>query len=615
MSTHTDPPARRALALAALTGACLVAALGLATDQASANYTAGIQAGTLQITGDGAGDTLVLAPDPTTLNVIVNGQLVSSFDRATFTAVAVDARGGNDTVSVQNAASALENVTIDGGPGDDTLTGANGAETFIGGAGNDFVDGNIGADTAQLGSGNDTFQWDPGDGSDTVDGQAGKDTLAFNGSNAAENIDVAANGSRVRLTRNVAGITMDLNGIESTNIRALGSADNITVGDLRGTDLDATNVDLSATAGDGDGATDTVIAQGTDQADDINVGSTAGNVVVDGPSGHVAVAGNEAALDNVTVAALGGADTINTGVAFTGPIPVTVDGGEGSDTTTYSGTNADDAIGIARNGTAAVAVFTPTAQPVNNTGVEDLVVKGLGGADTITGQNGIGTLTHLTVDGGSGDDTIAGGDGADTLLGGTGDDFVDGNIGADTAQLGSGNDTFQWDPGDGSDTVDGQAGQDALAFNGSNAAENIDVAANGSRVRLTRNVAGITMDLDAIESTTIRALGSADNITVNDLAGTDLKAANVDLSATGGGGDGAADSVIVNGGDKAEHVRVNTAGAQVLTTGLAAQTTVAGSEAALDTLRVNTLGGRDDVQVAPDVSTLIAPVVDLGADQ
>ena len=62
MSTHTDPPARRALALAALTGACLVAALGLATDQASANYTAGIQAGTLQITGDGAGDTLDWRP-------------------------------------------------------------------------------------------------------------------------------------------------------------------------------------------------------------------------------------------------------------------------------------------------------------------------------------------------------------------------------------------------------------------------------------------------------------------------------------------------------------------------------------------------------------------------
>src|SRR5204863_6747416 len=104
-------------------------------------------------------------------------------------------------------------------------------------------------------------------------------------------------------------------------------------------------------------------------------------------------------------------------------------------------------------------------------------------------------------------------------------------------------------------------------------------------------------------------------ITVNDLAGTGLKAANVDLAAFTGDGDGAADTVVVNGGDKAEHVRVNRAGAQVLTTGLAAQTTIAGSEPALDTLRVNTLGGRDDVQVAPDVSTLITPVVDLGADQ
>jgi Ca2+-binding RTX toxin-like protein len=617
MSTHTDPPARRALALAALTSACLVAALGLATDQASADSTARVQAGTLQITGDGAGDTLTLAQGATAnaLDVVVNGQLLSTFDRATFTAVAVDARGGNDTVSVQNMVPALENVTIDGGAGDDTLTGANGAETFIGGPGNDFVDGNIGADTAQLGTGNDTFQWDPGDGSDTVDGQSGKDALAFNGSNAAEKIDVTANGSRVRLHRDVAAITMDLNDIESADIRALGSADTITVGDLRGTDLDATNVNLAAADGDGDGSADTVIAQETDRADDIDVGSTAGNVVIDGPSGRVSVAGNEAANDNVTVAALGGADTINAGAVFTGPIPVTVDGGDGSDTTTYSGTNADDIIGLARTTATAVGVFTPTAPPVNNTGVEELLVKGLGGADTITGQNGIGTLTHLTVDGGSGDDTIAGGDGDDSLLGGAGDDFVDGNRGTDAAQLGGGTDTFEWDPGDGSDTVDGQGGSDALQFNGSNIGENIDVSANGPRVRVTRNVAAVTMDVNDVEQANVRTLGGADNVTVGDLTGTGLKTANVDLAAFDGAGDGSADTVTLNGSDRAERVRVNRAGSQVLTTGLAAQTTITGSEAANDVLRVNTLGGRDDVQVAPDVSTLITPVVDLGADQ
>jgi hypothetical protein len=134
-------------------------------------------------------------------------------------------------------------------------------------------------------------------------------------------------------------------------------------------------------------------------------------------------------------------------------------------------------------------------------------------------------------------------------------------------------------------------------------------------VRLTRNVGVITMDVDDVESTNIRALGGADTITVDDLRGTGLEAANVDLASNSGDGDGAADTVVVNGSDRAEHVRVSRAGPQVLTTGLAAQTTIAGSEPTLDTLRVNTLGGRDDVQVAPDVSALIAPVVDLGADQ
>jgi Ca2+-binding RTX toxin-like protein len=614
MSSHTDPPARRALALAALTSACLVAALGPATDQASADYTAQVQAGTLQLTGDGAGDTLTLAQGTTanTLAVLVNGQLVSTFDRATFTAVAVDARGGNDTVNVQNMSSALENVTIDGGSGDDTLTGGNGAESFIGGPGNDFVDGNIGADNAQLGSGNDTFQWDPGDGSDTVDGQSGKDTLAFNGSNIGERIGVAANGSRVRLTRDIAGIAMDLNGIESTAVRTLGGSDTVTVGDLTGTDLATTNVDLSGFDGSGDGAADTVIAQGTDQADNIAVGSSAGGVFVDGPSGRVTVSGNEAALDDLTAATLGGADTIHADVAFTGPIPVTVDGGDGADTTTYSGTSADDTIGIARNGTAAVALFTPTSQPINNIAVEELAIKGLGGNDSITGQNGIGALTHLTLDGGNGDDQLRGSDGADTLLAGNGDDFVDGNIGADTAQLGSGNDTFQWDPGDASDTVEGQSGKDALAFNGSNAGEKIDVAANGSRVRLTRDIAGITMDLNGIESANVRALGSADTITVGDLRGTDLATTNVDLNAFDATGDGAADTVIARGTDQADNIAVGSSAGSVVVDGPSGRVAVTGNEAANDNVTVAALGGADTISAGVGFTGPIPVTVDGG---
>ena len=50
------------------------------------------------------------------------------------------------------------------------------------------------------------------------------------------------------------------------------------------------------------------------------------------------------------------------------------------------------------------------------------------------------------------------------------------------ALLGAGDDTFVWNPGDGSDTVEGQAGTDTLQFNGANINENINISANGGRV-------------------------------------------------------------------------------------------------------------------------------------
>ena len=88
-----------------------------------------------------------------------------------------------------------------------------------------------------LGAGDDTFVWNPGDGSDTVEGQAGNDTLLFNGANIAEKIDISANGGRVRFTRDVANITMDLNDVETIDFNALGGADTVTVNDLSGTDV------------------------------------------------------------------------------------------------------------------------------------------------------------------------------------------------------------------------------------------------------------------------------------------------------------------------------------------------------------------------------------------
>ena len=55
--------------------------------------------------------------------------------------------------------------------------------------------------------------------------------MVFNGSDASEKFDISANGSRVRLTRDVGGVTLDLNGIETIDLNALGGADTITVND------------------------------------------------------------------------------------------------------------------------------------------------------------------------------------------------------------------------------------------------------------------------------------------------------------------------------------------------------------------------------------------------
>ena len=275
-------PARRAgtraLVLGGLAAAFLAATLGAQADPASAATTAHVQAGTLEIKGDAASDKLALRlararPTRSRSTWATTARSDFSFDRSTFTAVDVDAGRGDDELRVDQSGGTFtdEQVTLDGGAGDDTLRGGNGADTLIGGKGDDNVDGNIGSDTALLGSGDDRFQRDPGDGSDVVEGQGGTDLLAFNGSNIGEQIEVSANGQRSRLTRNVGAITIDLDGVEQIAVLTLGGADTVTVDDLAGTDVKTVDVDLNATGGTGDGQPDTVVVDGTDRRDAVQV--------------------------------------------------------------------------------------------------------------------------------------------------------------------------------------------------------------------------------------------------------------------------------------------------------------------------------------------------------
>jgi type 1 fimbria pilin len=87
------------------------------------------------------------------------------------------------------------------------------------------------------------------------------------------------------------------------------------------------------------------------------------------------------------------------------------------------------------------------------------------------------------------------------------------------------------------------------------------------------------------------------------------------ISIAAGDGDGQTDTVTATGTARRDDVDVSRSGDQVVTTGLASRLTLSGSEGLNDTLRLNTLGGDDQVTIDPDAELLITPVIDLGADE
>ena len=211
---------------------------------------------------------------------------------------------GNDTFTASGDLASLISIHVDGGAGNDTITGGNGNDTLLGGAGNDvinggdgndFIDGNAGADTAFMGGGNDVFLWDPGDGSDRVDGGAGFDTMIFDGSAGAENFTLSAGGHGALFTRDLGGIVMDLSSIEKITLNAGDGADNIHINDPSGTGISEIDINLGS-----DGKTDTIFIQ---DDDDVHVTSDGhGDVTITGVSGaEIHITGFEAAHDQLMI--------------------------------------------------------------------------------------------------------------------------------------------------------------------------------------------------------------------------------------------------------------------------------------------------------------------------
>jgi hemolysin type calcium-binding protein len=300
-----------------------------------APYTANVQQRTLNITARAAGSDLALrlAPgNPQTLQVDVgiDGSIDFQVARSTFDSVDVEAGNGANTVRVDESNGAIATpMTIDGGHGDDSLTGGSGADVIRGGTGDDSVDAGRGADTVSLGNGDDSFIWLPGQGSDVVEGGRGQDLMNFVGADIPEKFAVQANGSRVRFTRDAGTIVMDLDGVEEIDTKALGGADTFTAGDLTGTDLKRVETNLHGSNGGDDGAGDLVTVNATDGDDTVLARGSAGNATLTGLSARFDIEGANAAQDGLAVNLLAGNDVFDGSGLSADAIQLRVDGGTG----------------------------------------------------------------------------------------------------------------------------------------------------------------------------------------------------------------------------------------------------------------------------------------------
>ena len=456
--------------------------------------------------------------------------------------------------------------------------------------------------------------WDPGDDTDLNEGGAGSDTTEVNGGGGAEVFTATANGARVRFDRpDPAPFSIDIGTTENLVLNANGGNDSFSAtGDL------AALIKITVDGGAGDD-----MLNGSNGADLLLGGD--GNDFVDGQQGN-------------DMAFLGAGD--DTFQWDPGDGSDTVEGQDGTDTMLFNGSAGAEIFTASANGGRVLftrnlgnivmdlndveaidlnALGNTDTTTVNDVSGTDLVEVNINLAGTIGGTAGDGQADIVIVNGTNGNDII------DIVGAGTSASVVGLPAQVNVTNSEGANDSLVVNALGGDDgvtattlpagviklTVDGGAGLDTMLFNGAIVGENIDISANGGRVRFFRNVAAVTMDLDDVEQIDFNALGGADNIVVNDLSGTDVTEINLKLASTLGGnaGDAQPDNVIVNGTDGDDNVPVSGDASGVAVFGLAATVNITGAEAANDRLTVNALAGNDVV----DASGLTAGAIQLTA--
>src|SRR5215211_5130325 len=538
--------------------------------------------------GSNAAEKFVFSANGKRLRFVAAGTMniagVERFDLRAF--------GGADNVVVNDLAGAglgqlNADLANDGAPDVVDIKGSAAANELRVGGGINISGIGAAVNVSRAQAANDKLNLDSGAGSDrvTVEGTAGNDTIA---------VAASADASHIAVSGGPGGLPIDVVNAEALAIESLAGNDTLNAG----LGLAA----LTQLTLDGGAGNDAI--NGAGAAENFDFSANGNRLRLFRAQGAITM--DTAGVERVDLRALGGIDdTVVNDLSATDVKNIVVDlASDGAvDTTTVNGTAGNDTISIAPNAGAvdvtglAAAVKIERSEAANDV----LNVKGLDRNDTISGSVGLAALIKVGIDGGDGNDAI------------------DGNRGDDTGLLGAGDDSFRWDPGDGSDVVEGQDGDegaDTMLFNGAGVAESFDVSANGERVRFFRDVANITMDLKDIELIDVQALGGADSVVLNDVSGTRLKLVTLDLEAAigGGVGDGAADSVTVNGTNDPDDIQIVADGSAVDVVGAQPNLRIDHSEAANDKLTVNGLGGADTITGGLGLAALIQLVINGGTD-
>ncbi|MDA0590820.1 MAG: calcium-binding protein [Planctomycetota bacterium] len=470
--------------------------------------------GKLQISSVSSGSTIDFALPTGTITVSTgdgNDTVTVALLEAAFGgSVIVNAEAGNDTI---DASATGHGVTIDGGTGDDRITGSDqndnlvggdGRDLVIAGGGNDILTGGADADTLQGDDGDDVINGGDGDG-DRLRGGAGSNTL--NGGDGNDLVDELGDTDFTLTAGSLVGpgtnTLIDIEGavliggdsantFDATastipvsiygsggNDTILGSAyDDILFG-MSGDDLiegnDGNDSLFGSTGADtliGGNGNDSLFGQGG-SGDQLTGG--AGDDVLSGGSGtDSAVESGDVDFTVTNFQLIGiGTDRL---IGVEQAILTTGDSANLIDSTSYTGLiivvtgDGDDTV---RSGSGSDHITTGNGNDVVEsglgsdfiqTGAGDYVISGGGGNDTINAGAG-----DDSIHGGDGDDEILAGDGADEVHGDAGNDTARGEAGNDTLFGGLGNDSLLGGDGDdvlngddGDDTLNGGAGDDTL---------------------------------------------------------------------------------------------------------------------------------------------------------